>query len=150
MWKGLGPSLFMTIPNIALYEFLFFDFLFSRNKTLSFVFCCSFFLFLLFLFLSFLFISYLFHFRYYVLYETFLESWNNPAVSGICARSISVFFTSPFEMVRTYVQSKKESQGIVQVLERLIRGRGIKLFRINAETEKQREKRKQTKSLEIF
>jgi len=80
LWRGLTPTLFMTVPGVTLY---------------------------------------------FTLYEQFSRLFGTPSLAGACARIISVLFTSPFEMLRTYAQAKPQSQGLLTVLPRLVKVQGL-------------------------
>jgi len=62
---------------------------------------------------------------YFYLYEKIFENCQIPSVSGALARTVSVVFTSPFDMLRTYVQSKRGSRSSFQVVQKLLQFRGV-------------------------
>eukprot|EP01126_Amoeba_proteus_P007536 TRINITY_DN12706_c0_g1_i2.p1 TRINITY_DN12706_c0_g1~~TRINITY_DN12706_c0_g1_i2.p1 ORF type:complete len:219 (-),score=20.58 TRINITY_DN12706_c0_g1_i2:63-719(-) len=61
---------------------------------------------------------------YFTLYEYLLKRWSLPFLAGAVARTLSVFVTSPFEMLRTYRQSKTCSKSMSSVTRYLIKKRG--------------------------
>lgn len=80
LWRGLTPTILMTVPGVTLY---------------------------------------------FTLYEQLQLYINFPLFSGALARVVTVLATSPLEMLRTYLQSKRDVRGIGEVTRSLIRTRGF-------------------------
>lgn len=92
LWRGLTPTILMTVPGVTLFVF---------------------------------FGIYLMIVRYFTLYEQLQLYINFPLFSGALARVVTVLATSPLEMLRTYLQSKRDVRGIGEVTRSLIRTRGF-------------------------
>lgn len=91
LWRGLTPTILMTVPGVTLYVSVLLFFTIS----------------------------------YFTLYEQLQFYINFPLFSGALARIITVLATSPLEMLRTYLQSKRDVRGITEVTHSLVRTRGF-------------------------